>query len=101
MRTRKDLHVKLCGILGSKNVYYRKPSIGMKYPCFLYDLEGSLPFFADNIPYINPKRWSLTVIDEDADSELPNKIEEQLPYCRFDRSYESNGLNHFVFTFYY
>lgn len=100
MRTRKDLSNKLRSILGSKNVYYRPPSNGMKYPCIKYDLEGDRAFFADNIKYINPKRWKITVIDENPDSEIPDKV-NKLPYCSFDRTYESGGMNHWVFILYF
>lgn len=100
MRTRLELHNKLCEILGTDHVYFRKPSKGMKYPCMIYDLEGIDPMYADNISYIEPKRWSVIVIDGNPDSKIPGKL-GKLPYCRFDRSYQSDGLNHFVYTLYY
>lgn len=101
MRTRLDLHEQLCKIPGAVQVYFRPPSSGMVYPCIIYNLEGDMDYFADNIPYINPKRWSVIVIDENPDSEIPNRLKEQLPYCVFDRTYETDGLNHFVFTLYF
>lgn len=100
MRTRLELHRKLCDILGSNQVYYRPPSKGIVYPCLIYDLENDLAYFADNIPYLNPKRWSVIVVDENPDSEIPERL-KQLPYCRFDRTYETDGLNHFVYTLYF
>lgn len=100
MKTRKDLSNKLRSILGSNNVYYRVPSSGMKYPCIKYSLERNLTFFADDIKYINKKRWKLTVIDENPDSEIPDKINE-LPYCQLDRTYEVSGMNHWVFILYF
>lgn len=100
MRTRLQLHEKLCDILGSRNVYFRPPAKGMKYPCIIYDLEGYDPRYADNIPYTDPKRWSLTVIDQNPDSEIPYKL-LQLSYCHLDRPYQADGLNHFVFTLYW
>lgn len=100
MRTRTDLHEKLCDILGTRYVYYRKPSKGVKYPCIIYDLDGETPRFADDIPYITPKRWSITIVDQNPDSEIPDRL-RCLRYCRFDRSYNANGLNHFVYTLYF
>lgn len=100
MRTRKDLSNKLRSIPGLNRVYYRPPSEGMKYPCIKYDLDGYSTFFADNIKYINPKRWKITVIDENPDSEIPDKV-NQLPYCSFDRSYQASGMNHWVFILYF
>lgn len=99
-QTRVELHEILCDILGSRNVYFRPPSIGMKYPCIKYNLESGNARYADDKKYINKNRWSIIVIDEDPDSEIPSKIQE-LRYCSFDRTYEADGLNHFVHTLYY
>lgn len=82
------------------NVYFRPPSKGMKYPCILYDYEGDANLFADDIKYYSKGRWRITVIDEDPDSEIPEKL-KSLRYCEFDRPYQKDGLNHFVFTLYY
>lgn len=99
-RTRLELHEILCGILGSDYVYYRQPSSGLQYPCIKYELAGKDPRYADNQPYINPKRWTLTVIDEDPDSDIPERL-EKIHYCEFDRQYQADNLNHFVYTLYY
>lgn len=100
-RTRLDLHAKLSGIPGVKKAYYRPPSIRMEYPCIKYDLEGDDPAYADNIPYIDPKRWSVIVIDENPDSEIPERLRSSFQYCSFDRIYEAENLNHFVYTIYF
>lgn len=84
------------------NVYYRTPSKGMVYPCVRYKLEGSSPQFADNVRYINPLKWSITVIDENPDSDIPEKLEEEFPRARLDRPpYISDNLNHFVYALYF
>lgn len=100
MKTRNELHTKLCNILGSDHVYFRAPSFRITYPCILYDIGGDDLSYADNIKYTKMKRWSVTVIDENPDSKIPERLEE-IPYCRFDRLYLSDGLNHFVYTIYY
>lgn len=100
MRTRFELHEKLCDILGSRYVYYRKPSRGIKYPCIIYDLEGEDARYADDTAYIIPRRWNITIIDQNPDSEIGNRLRD-LRYCRFDRSYEASGMNHFVYTLYF
>lgn len=99
-RTRHDLHEILCGILESRNVYFRQPSKGMSYPCIKYDLTDKDSDYADNIPYIKRKRWTITIIDENPDSLICERLEE-LPYCNFDRPYQSDGLNHFIYTLYF
>lgn len=99
-RTRMELGKILRNVLGSPNVYYRKPSKKMSYPCILYDLEGGDRDFADNIPYRTAKRYSLIYIDKNVDSEIPDEL-ELLPYCRFDRQYEADNMNHWVYTIYF
>jgi hypothetical protein len=82
-------------------VYYQPPSsFNLTYPCIIYDLDKIVTDYADSIKYKNKKRYSVTVIDTNPDSEIPNKILE-LAYCGFDRKFKSDNLNHFVFTLYY
>jgi hypothetical protein len=100
-RTRLDLHEELCNILGSRNVYFRPPSKGMKYPCIIYNRDGEKYFPADNKNYIKRNRWTITIVDEDPDSEIGDRMKENLAYCTFDRSYVADDLNHFVYTLYY
>ena len=84
----------------AKHLYYRQPSKGMQYPCIKYRRDGSDDKFADNINYINHNRYTITIIDENEDSEI-EKLVKQLPYCSFSREYEVEGLNHFVYTLYF
>lgn len=101
MRTRLMLHEKLCEVLGSENCYFSPPaSIKMKYPAIVYQLADVDNFFADNIPYMKAKRWTVTVIDKNPDSEIPGRL-SNLRYCSFDRFFTADNLNHFAFTIYY
>lgn len=99
-RTQLDLQKVLESIEGVKKAYFRKPSKNMQYPCIVYDLANKENVHADNIPYIKRRRWTLTIMDEDPNSPIQDKIEE-LSYCSFDRSYQADGLNHFVYTLYF
>lgn len=100
-KTRMMLHQCLCDILGSRNCYYSPPAnIQMKYPAIVYQLADEDRFFADNIPYIKAKRWTVTVIDKNPDSEIPERLSE-MRFCSFDRFYTADNLNHFAFTIYY
>lgn len=101
MRTRLELHEKLCDILGTKHVYYMPPSRGMKYPAIRYELNNSSVDFADNGRYRNFKRWTITVIDENPDSEIGDKLIDSFDYCTLDRVFTSDNLNHFVYTLYF
>lgn len=103
MGQRIDLHNKLCEILASfgRNVYYQPPpSHKIAYPCIVYSLSNIDTKFADNIPYIHQKQYSLTVIDKNPDSVIADKI-ASLPRCSFDRPYTADNLYHWVFTIYY
>lgn len=101
MSTRLELHEILCEILGTRNVYFQPPeSIRMKYPAIRYMRYDLDDLKADNISYKKRVVYQLTVIDPNPDSEIIDKIRD-LPYCSFDRHYESDNLNHDVFTLYY
>lgn len=104
LRPREELSDILSSIPGVKKTYYSPPATiqmaPMNYPCIRYSLSGIPIRRADNIGYFGRKRYTLTLIDENPDSTIPNDILE-LPYCSFDRMYVSDGLNHFVFTLYF
>lgn len=100
-KTREDLHEILCSILGSRYVYFQPPeSMKLKYPCIVYERSYIRMMRADNIIYKASKEYTVTIIDEDPDSEIPDKMLE-LPYCKFDRHFVSDNLNHDVFRLYY
>ena len=100
-RSRLDLHEILCEVLGSRNVYFQPPeSIKLKYPCIVYEKNYVQNLKADNKNYTTHKRYTVTVIDKDPDSDVPDKLLE-LPYTSYDRHFVSDNLNHEVLTLYY
>lgn len=101
MAPRLDLQELLVEILDSDNVYFQPPSnVQMKYPCIVYSRDSILAIYAENSPYKVDNRYSVTVIDRDPDSEIPDKI-AKLPLCRHDRFYTADNLNHNVFTLFF
>lgn len=101
MRSRVELHKLLASVSGVKQLYFQPPaSIKMQYPCIVYQLSSMFEKWADNKPYVNAKCYTVTVIDKDPDSEIPNKL-INLPFCRFDRFYPVDNLNHWVFILYF
>ena len=98
-RTRLELHEILCDLLGSRNVYFKPPN-AMRYPCIKYERAKPSVQYADNIAYRNTKCYTLTYIDVDPDSSMPDQI-EKLPMCTLDRFYIADGLHHSVFTLYF
>lgn len=101
MASRLDLQTKLESILGSRNVYFQPPSsVRIKYPAIVYSRKDIEIRSADNIAYRKLPSYEVILIDKNPDSEFVDKILD-LPYCAFDRHYESDNLNHDVFTLYY
>ena len=83
------------------HVYFQPPSnITMQYPCIIYRRDNSFTEFAGNTKYLHTKRYQVTVIDRNPDTELPDKVEE-LPLCSFDRYFPAENLNHYVFTLFF
>lgn len=101
MERRLQLQSELEEILCSKCVYFQPPSsVKLSYPCIVYSLADMDVKRANNNLYLNKKCYTVTVIDEDPDSDIPDRIIE-LPLCSFDRFYPADNLNHWVFTLYY
>lgn len=101
MSSRLDLHEDLCGVLGSKNVYFQPPSsVRMQYPAIVYSLSNFAISHANDKAYRKFKRYQLTYIDADPDNEMIEKLLTELPFCSFDRHFKSDNLNHYIFTLY-
>lgn len=102
MASRLKLHEELCELLGSRNVYFQPPeSVRLVYPCIVYSLSGVNKLNANNDSYKTDKRYELTVIDSDPDSEFYEKILNHFRMCSLDRPFVSDNLNHWVLTLYY
>ncbi len=101
MASRLELHELLCETLGSRQVYFQPPSsIRMKYPAIIYSRSRIGNKFANDFIYNQSYQYSITVIDEDPDSEIVERV-SKLPMCSFDRHYTADNLNHDTFTIYY
>lgn len=95
------LHTKLVALLGSNNVYFQPPpTVKMNYPCIIYKRDGRNENFANDRLYLNLKRYSVTVVDANPDSLIPDKMLE-LRYCSFTTHYAVGGLNHDVYALYF
>lgn len=100
-RPRRELHSILKDILGSGNVYFQPPpSIKLEYPCIIYNVDDWNIQHADNGPYQHQKRYLVTVVDKNPDSDIPERV-AMLPSVRFSRSYASDHLNHTAFRLYF
>jgi len=98
MGTRLELQTLLESIITSDNVYFQPPPGHlMSYPCIVYNRSKIRTIPADNAAYIKMKQYTVTVIDANPDSVIPDKI-IALPQCVFDRHFVSDNLNHDVFN---
>lgn len=102
MERRLEFHKILVGILGSTDaVYFQPPSnIEMTYPCIVYERDYASDQHADNKLYRHTKRYQVTFIGEDPDSNVPDKLAE-LPMSKFARHFAADDLNHDVYNIYY
>lgn len=101
MDRRLQLQNLLMSILGSNNVYFQPPaSVRLEYPCIVYTRKNIDQIKADNIDYVRHTQYTVTLIGQNPESDIVDKILD-IPYCRYDRFFASNGLNHDVFSLYY
>lgn len=101
---RLDLDEALAGVLnmtesdGDRHTYFNPlPSVKMRYPAIKYSLDSMNTRFANNGIYRNTPSYEVTLIDRNPDSQYVEKI-LQIPYCRFNRFYIADNLNHWTFT---
>lgn len=100
MGRQKELQ-KLLEEMGFKGVYFQPPeTVRLLYPCVIYNLEDIMKNYADNKLYNGRDRYSLTLIDWDPNSLFVHKL-VALPYCRFNRFYTSDNLNHWTYELYF
>jgi hypothetical protein len=101
MAQRLELHALLVSISEIDNVYFQPPpTLQMKYPCVVYRRDYELFNHADDLAYLRRKRYLVTVIDSNPDSNIPDKIAE-LPLCTYDRFYTAENLNHDVYKLFF
>lgn len=92
---------QLLKTMGAQEVYFQPPNgTQMKYPAIVYEWDDEEVQYADNLRHLATRRYSVTVIDRDPDSEIPDRI-KQLQYCSFNRAFAANDLNHVVFTLFF
>ena len=89
-------------MVGPENVYFQPPT-GIRirnYPCITYTLAMQNDAHANNKVYRRLYRYTVTYITKDPDDPKRDELDD-LPYCRFDRCFASDNLNHYVYTIYY
>lgn len=101
-RSRIEFRNELQRVMGANKLYFQPPDgTKLTYPCCIYKLQNIETTHADDLIYRHFKSYSVTVIDRDPDSAFPDRILSTFKYARFDRSFTTDNLNHYVFTIYY
>jgi hypothetical protein len=108
MDRRLQLETLLENLLGGDSdpekkvqVYFQPPSnVTLQYPCIMYERERGDTKFAGNKPYRHTRRYQVTLVDPDPDSEIYDAL-AALPMTTHERWFAANNLNHDVFTTYF
>lgn len=101
MGQRLELQALFETLLGSRNVYFQPPpSLYMSYPCIMYKQDYRETKHANNSPYFDQKRYQVTVISSDPDSDIHDKV-AQLPRCSYDRYFTADQLHHYVYNLFF
>ena len=97
---RLDLHDLLKAL--TPNVYFQPTeNVKMTYPCIVYKRDYANTNFADNQPYRHTKRYQITYISRDPDSdEILDKI-ASMRMCTFQTSFVADNLNHDVYNLFF
>ena len=102
MASRLELQTELENILGTRNVYFQPPAtVKLQYPCIIYSKTYIDITHADNMPYSIARRYTITIIDRNPDSNIGTRMLATLPLCRYDRYFATDGLNHDIYSVYY
>ena len=98
----EELHSLLQKNEFEENVYFQPPSsVQMKYPCIRYERGDIFTRHADDMLYMYHDRYTVTVIDPNPDSPIPDILLKHFRLIKIDRRYTADNLNHTVLTLYY
>ncbi len=99
--TRLELQDALESVLDSTNVYFNPPaSFRINYPAIIYKLENIDQRYADDKTYKKDRAYMVTLIHQDPDNDVVDKLVWEFPKIRFDRTYVYENLYHYVYVLY-
>lgn len=98
-RPLSELQALLAGLDEVEQAYIQTPTT-LQYPCIVIERDDSYTAHADNVVYFLKKRYTITIMDRNPDSSIPDQV-EALPYSQIDRTFKVDGLNHTVFQLYF
>lgn len=99
--SRLEIQDRLEAILGSRNVYYQPPaSVRLEYPAIIYSVNDYDQTWADDYLYKKDRSYLVTLIHYDPDNDVIERLLWAFPKLRFDRTYTSDNLYHYVYVLY-
>lgn len=100
MNDRLTLHSELLKFL--PNVYFQPPAnITMRYPAIVYNKTDKFRQFGNDGVYIRKQEYQLTVIENNPDSDVAEKIEDHFQYCVINQYLNADNLNQTHLKLYY
>lgn len=101
MMTRLEIQEVLENLDDSLHVYYQPPaSVRIVYPAIIYKLENIVQRFANDVTYSKDRAYMLTLVHKDPENDIVDKLIWAFPKIRFDRTYISDNLYHYVYVLY-
>lgn len=99
---RQFLHLLLKELPYLANVYFQPPeSVRLEYPCIIYKWDGNSDKHADDMVYKSKRHYQLVIVDSNPDSVIPDVFQKNFSYAKLDRTYTSDGMNHWVYSLYF
>lgn len=100
MRSRLELRSDLRKYVD--NTYFQPPAnTQLVYPCIIYRKITNTKWYADDSKYHKIQGYTLTVIDNNPDSEIADLIESDFDYCTIEQRYVVDNLHHTTLNLYY
>lgn len=99
---RKFLHSLLVELPYLRKVYFQPPeSVKLEFPCIIYRWDGNAEKYADDMAYKSKRHYHLVIADYDPDSVIPDVFQKNFTYAKLERTYTSDGMNHWAYSLYF
>jgi hypothetical protein len=99
--TRIEIQDRLELVDSNLHVYYQPAaSVRLTYPAIVYRVNDYSQNWADDYLYKKDRSYLITLIHYDPDNDIVEKLLWAFPKLRFDRTYTSDNLYHYVYVLY-
>ena len=99
--SRLEIQERLEALADNLHVYYQPPaSVRISYPAIIFRLNDYSQNWADDNLYKKDRSYLITFIHYDPDNDLIEKLLWAFPKLRYDRTYTSDNLYHYVYVLY-